>query len=187
MLLSLKQKIYQYLEYRRLKKLIEGKKGKVRGNVAFSIKGFFSFGDNVILSGTGIDNFPYSKIDVRENAVLKIGNHVGMSQTSITCRKSIIIGNHVNIGAGCMIIDSNFHSTDWTIRRDRYKDYNEALSLPVVIGNDVFIGARSIINKGVTIGDRSIIAAGSVVITDIPSDSIAGGNPCKIIKKSDYK
>ena len=46
----------------------------------------------------------------------------------------------------------------------------------------MFVGARSIILKGVTIGEHSIIAAGSVVTTDIPADCIAGGNPCKVIK-----
>jgi acetyltransferase-like isoleucine patch superfamily enzyme len=52
----------------------------------------------------------------------------------------------------------------------------------VIIEDDVFIGARSVICKGVTIGARSIIAAGSVVVKDIPADCIAGGNPCKVIK-----
>ena len=52
----------------------------------------------------------------------------------------------------------------------------------IIIEDDVFIGAKCIINKGVRIGARSIIAAGSVVVSDIPSDVIAGGNPCKVIK-----
>ena len=57
------------------------------------------------------------------------------------------------------------------------------LSAPIVIEDDVWIGARSIILKGVHIGARSIIAAGSVVTKDIPSDVIAGGNPCKVIRE----
>ena len=56
----------------------------------------------------------------------------------------------------------------------------------VIIENDVFIGARTIINKGVCIGARTIIAAGSVVVSDIPADVIAGGNPCKVIKKIQF-
>lgn len=55
-------------------------------------------------------------------------------------------------------------------------------SAPVVIGDYVFIGARSIVLKGVTIGEKSIIAAGSVVTKDVPANCLAGGNPCKMIK-----
>lgn len=62
-------------------------------------------------------------------------------------------------------------------------DTKSAKRCPVIIEDHVFIGARSIITKGVTIGEKSIIAAGSVVVSDIPSNCIAGGNPCKIIKK----
>ena len=54
---------------------------------------------------------------------------------------------------------------------------------PIVIEDDVWIGAHSIILKGVTIGARSIIGAGSIVTKDIPCDCIAAGNPCKVKKK----
>lgn len=54
---------------------------------------------------------------------------------------------------------------------------------PISIGDDVFIGANCIINKGITIGDRSIVAAGIVVVKSIPEDEICGGNPAKLIKK----
>lgn len=53
---------------------------------------------------------------------------------------------------------------------------------PIVIEDYVFVGAKSIILKGVTIGEKSVIAAGSVVVDDIPANCIAGGNPCKVIK-----
>ena len=104
-----------------------------------------------------------------------------MSQVSITCKHYIHIGSHVKIGAGTLIFDTNFHNTDWHVRRDQEKDLATAINAPVIIGDDVFVGTRCIINKGVTIGDRSIIAAGSVVVKDIPADCIAGGNPCKVI------
>jgi maltose O-acetyltransferase len=54
---------------------------------------------------------------------------------------------------------------------------------PIVIGEDVWIGGSAVICPGVTIGDRSIIGAGSVVTKDIPADSIAAGNPCRVIRK----
>lgn len=52
----------------------------------------------------------------------------------------------------------------------------------ITIGNDVLIGTRCIILKGVTIGDRTIIGSGSVVTKSIPSDCVAAGNPCKVIR-----
>ena len=81
-----------------------------------------------------------------------------------------------------MIFDTNFHNINWEVRRNPIEDIQTAKTAPVFIGDDCFIGTRSIICKGVTIGPRSIIAAGSVVVKDIPSGCIAGGNPCKVIK-----
>lgn len=129
-----------------------------------------------------IGNFCCSKIDVREGGNLLIGKQVGISNTVIQCHKEIVIGNYVNIGDGVLIMDTNFHSTDWRTRADRRIDTKSKKSATIKIGDYVFIGARSIICKGVSIGEKSIIAAGSVVIKDIPSNVIAGGNPCKVIK-----
>ena len=54
---------------------------------------------------------------------------------------------------------------------------------PVIIGEDVWIGGSAVICPGVTIGDRTIIGAGSVITKDLPSDVFAAGNPCKIIRE----
>lgn len=81
------------------------------------------------------------------------------------------------------------HNLDYWIRNwsiidpsNPVKETKTAKSSPVVIEDDVLIGAQCIVLKGVTIGARSIIAAGSVVTKSIPTDCIAGGNPCKVIK-----
>jgi acetyltransferase-like isoleucine patch superfamily enzyme len=79
-----------------------------------------------------------------------------------------------------MIWDTDFHPLDYLARRKH--DTSMIKTRPVVIGNDVFIGANSIILKGTTIGDRAIIGAGSVVSGNIPADQIWGGNPAKFIK-----
>lgn len=124
-----------------------------------------------------------SKISVSKGALLTIGKQFGMSNTVINCHEAITIGDYVNIGDGCLIMDSNFHSTDWKVREDRMLDVRSAKTAPIKIGNHVFVGARSIICKGVNIGDRTIVAAGSVVVKDIPEDCIAGGNPARVIKQ----
>lgn len=156
--------------------------GHIDKNSKVTILGEFRFGKNISILSEGIDNITRSQIVVLPNAILEIGDNTGMSQVSIICKQYIHIGENVKIGAGCLIIDTNFHNTDWKIRRNHDEDLKSAINSSVSIGNDCFIGARCIINKGVTIGDRSIISAGSVVIKDIPADCIAGGNPCKIIK-----
>lgn len=118
-----------------------------------------------------------------ENAIIEIGNNVGISSSSIRAFKKIIIGNNVNIGADCIIMDSDAHSLNYEDRRDGILDKQNRKTVPVIIEDDVLIGTRSIILKGVTIGARSIIGAGSVVACSIPSDEIWAGNPAKFIKK----
>lgn len=116
-------------------------------------------------------------------ANLVLGNNVGISQTVLFAYGAdITIGNNVLMGGGVKIYSTDFHSLDYINRRKTETDGPNRKSAPVFIGNDVFIGAGAIILKGVSIGDRSIIGAGSVVTKSIPSDCIAAGNPCNVIR-----
>ena len=130
-----------------------------------------------------IDNASMSKIWVFDNAFLSIGDDSGISNTAIICSKEIVIGNNVNIGAGTLIIDTDFHSLNSEIRTNRKKDIISAKQGSVRIGDHVLIGARTIILKGVVIGNRSIVAAGSVVVKNIPERELWGGNPAQFIRK----
>ncbi|MEJ7769431.1 MAG: acyltransferase [Chitinophagaceae bacterium] len=123
-------------------------------------------------------------ITVRDNAELTIGDHVGMSSTAIFCNKRIVIGNHVKIGGNVCIYDTDFHSLDWFSRRSKPQDIKEAISMEVLIGNDVFIGAHSTIFKGVKIGDRAVVGSCSVVTKDIPPDEVWAGNPARFIRRN---
>lgn len=110
-----------------------------------------------------------------------IGNNVGISGSTINATTQIIIKDNVLIGSGCLITDTDSHPLDW---RERITNNESAIkSSPIIIENNVFVGARSIILKGVTIGENSIIGAGSVVSKDVPANCIVGGNPAKIIKQ----
>ena len=153
-----------------------------------------TIGDNLIFTSAGGHN-PISG-DIRgyirtdKNSILEIGNNCGMSSTLMHVKEKVKIGNNVKIGACCLILDSDFHSLDYRIRNGSICDENGAnidsqmaKTKPVVIEDDVLIGARTIILKGVTIGARSVIGAGSVVTRNIPSDCIAAGNPCRVLKK----
>jgi acetyltransferase-like isoleucine patch superfamily enzyme len=120
-------------------------------------------------------------IVAKENAVLKIGDNVGISNSTIVCWDRVEIGNNVLIGGSCKIWDTNFHSLKPAIRMQ--KEDNDVKTGPIFIRDNAFIGAGTIILKGVTIGENSVIAAGSVVNKSIPANVVAGGNPCVIIKE----
>ena len=97
----------------------------------------------------------------------------------IQAENGIIIGDNVQFAPGVQLISSNheFNNFDKQIKAE-----------PIKIGNNVWIGGNSIILPSVCIGDNVIIGAGSVVTKDIPSNSIAVGNPCRVIKsKGDYE
>lgn len=113
-----------------------------------------------------------------------IGDNVGISGSTICAAVRVSIGNNVIIGSGCLITDTDSHPIDWQDRRRGADD--RKIDSPVTIKDDVFIGARCIILKGVTIGERSVIGAGSVVSKDVPSDCIVAGNPAKVIKQLNY-
>ena len=134
---------------------------------------------------TALDDITSSYLVVAPGARLSIGDNSGISDTAIICRKAITIGSHVNIGNGTIIIDSDMHHLDWRQRIDRAADIQGLNDKPVTIGDHVFIGMRSIILKGVTIGEKSVVAAGSVVCHDIPPGELWGGNPAHFIRKID--
>lgn len=115
---------------------------------------------------------------------IEIGEMSGFSSVTLSVRKNIRIGKRCKIGADTRIYDHDFHSLDPVVRASS-QDQETIRSKEVVIGNDVFIGAQSIILKGTKIGDRSIIAAGSVIFgLDVPADSLVRGNPAQIYKKA---
>lgn len=123
-----------------------------------------------------------TRIRVGRNGKLAIGNRVGISNASIFCQNSISIGDDVFIGGGTQIFDTNFHSTDSSVRTSGLESSDTIKTAPVFIGNRVFIGTNSIICKGVVIGDDSIIAAGSVVVSSVSDNEVWAGNPARKVR-----
>ncbi|MFH1615999.1 MAG: DapH/DapD/GlmU-related protein [Planctomycetota bacterium] len=116
---------------------------------------------------------------VNRGAELFIGNDVGISNSTIVCSERVSIGEKTFIGGDTCIYDTNFHSLKPEIRLGG--DY-EVKTAPITIGKECFIGGHVIILKGVTIGDQSVVGAGSVVTHDIPPRQIWGGNPAGFIR-----
>ncbi|MFV0309497.1 MAG: DapH/DapD/GlmU-related protein, partial [Desertimonas sp.] len=105
------------------------------------------------------------------------GSILNNACTLIAEGPGITIGSNVLIGPGVQIFDSDFHALDAESRR-----FGGAAAMgAVAIGDDVFIGARAIVLRGVTIGDGAVIGAGAVVSSDVPAHTVAAGNPARVI------
>jgi acetyltransferase-like isoleucine patch superfamily enzyme len=116
---------------------------------------------------------------IGRDSYISIGDGTGISGASIVARAGVTIGRHVLIGAGACIWDTDFHPLDPHARREHQT--RDAHFAPVQIEDDVFIGARALILKGVRIGWGAVIGAGAVVTQDVGKHQIAAGNPARIV------
>jgi len=118
---------------------------------------------------------------LREGARIDIGADVGLSGTTICAATHVSVGDRVLFGADVLVADTDFHEIDAIPRR--YAAPPEPKEADrVVIGDDVFIGARSIVLSGSTIGEGAVIGTGSVIKGEIPPGVGAAGNPCRVIR-----
>ena len=133
---------------------------------------------------TAISNIKDNSIGVPHRVVIRtvangaeivIGSGVGVSGCVISAAKSIHIGDRVLIGSGALIFDSDLHPLAAGER------HGQGVCAPIVIEDDVFIGARAIVLKGVAIGKGAVVGAGAVVAKDVPPGAIVVGNPAKVI------
>ncbi len=160
---------------------------KVFNKIYVMNKGVVTIGNNFNFSSGEMIN-PLARnirgsIYVQTGGELFIGNNVGISSAVLWVCNHLSIGDNVKIGALTVIIDNDAHSLDYRERNSQPEIKTGVKSAPIIIEEDVLIGSCCVILKGVTIGARSVIGAGSVVTHDIPADVIAAGNPCKVIRK----
>ena len=106
---------------------------------------------------------------------IEIGNNTYIGdRTEIHSGESVKIGNNVNVAWDCNILDRDYHG---------FESETE-IKKSVTICDNVWIGCRCTVLKGVTIGEGSVVAAGSVVTKDVPEKCLVAGNPAKIIKEN---
>ena len=146
---------------------------------------------SVIHRSARMDTPPYRKLSLGDYSVIEsfacINNAVGDviigDYTRIGLHNTIIgpvtIGNHVNLAQGITVTALNHNFTDPNKRIDE----QGVGTTPVVIEDDIWIGANAVILPGVTIGHHSVVAAGAVVTKNVPPHSLVAGVPAKVIKQ----
>lgn len=144
----------------------------LKGNIDISIgkNGFLTVIQYLITNGE-------LHIRVSDNAHMIIGKHVFFNHNcSLTAKEAIMIGDNTAIANNVVIVDHD-HQFDSTGVTDGYT------TAPVCIKENVWIGANSVILKGVTIGEGAVIAAGSIVNRSVPAHELWGGGPAKCIRR----
>jgi len=147
---------------------------------------------------TAIFSLPFKIIKRIFNAVYAVLNHEGFARyIGVNVGDNLhIYGNPIKMFGTepwCVTLGNNVHITDDVIFITHdggtllyRKDVPDLeITKPIVVGNDVYIGMRSIILPGVHIGNNCIIAAGSVVSRNVPDNSVVGGVPARVIKSAD--
>lgn len=122
-------------------------------------------------------------ITMRENSIVHIGASCGLSGVTIVCAKKVVLASHVALGANVTIYDNDMHPLNPYYRR--YDNDNHLVAQEVVIDEYAWVGAHSIILKGVHIGKGAVIGAGSVVTKDVPPLTVFAGNPARFVKNID--
>ena len=112
-----------------------------------------------------------SNIHIHKGGMLTLDGGYMSENSSIVCESNIHIGSGCAIAPGVVIRDCDSHQI-----------IGSTTSKPITIGEHVWIGTNAIILKGVSIGDGTVIGAGSVVTKDIPNNCVAVGNPAKVVK-----
>lgn len=157
---------------------------------------FYAFkGNKINFDTTGeiinIFSHPFSNmIGLQQRCILvakggdiNIGSGVCMSGCTLYAMTGINIGRCTDIGAGCKIIDNDFHPLPYSQRHPIELD-DKVKKRPINIGEGCFIGANSIILKGTNLGKNVVVGAGSVVSGTFPDNVIIAGNPAKILKNN---
>lgn len=175
-------KLFVWLEGARLRKLTIGHETDF--NVPFRSwgSGLLQIGSGNQFGCLGSPLIGSGEILIQPRTVeaeIIIGDHNAFNNgVSVVANQRIRIGNQCQIGDLVAIYDSDFHEISPASR-----NHSAGLTAPVCIGNNVWLGSRVMVLKGVSIGDNSVVGAMSLVTRSLPANVIAAGVPAKIIRK----
>jgi acetyltransferase-like isoleucine patch superfamily enzyme len=157
----------------RTNRVVVGKNVVIHGRLYINNKGHIEIGDNVVIASSErrnpIGGQTRCRLIVFPGGTLRIGNEVGLSNSTVVAQSLVEIGNGTLIGGSCNIWDTDFHSLDPEIRGT---DRDCGKTKPIIIGHNVFVGAHCILLKGTRIGARSVIGAGTVGSLIVGSDEV---------------
>lgn len=141
--------------------------------------GQITLGDDVHITSQAMGN-PYrsSLRTYHPESRIDIGDHCIINGAVIHCNCAVTIGAHSRLAPGVTLCDNDSHVPARSIE-SREERPPEA---PIRLGANVWLGMRTIVLKGVTIGDNTIVAAGSIVTRDLPANVLAGGIPAEVIR-----
>lgn len=150
-----------------------GARVRVFGHPSVQNEGTLIIGDRVRL----ISTIATLEISVGPDGTLEIGDQAFINYgSSIGATKLVRIGPRCNIGSHVMMIDNDFH------RLEPERRLELPPSAPIVLEENVWLGSRVIVLRGVTIGAHSVVGAGSIVVGDVPARSLAVGVPARVIR-----
>jgi len=142
-------------------------------------KGDIIIGDDVTLDGRSNIFFATRFC---ERPTLRIGDHSLFGhECAFTIGKEISIGKHCRFASQIAIFDSSGHPSEPVARMKGEPPSVDEVK-PVIIGDNVWVGTNCIIYPGVTIGDNSIVSAGSVVMSSVPANTVVAGNPARMVR-----
>lgn len=177
------------------KEIVIGQNCQIADDVQINVRGRFEIGDcSILKSGTTIQceefiagEYLYMSKSVEigrggftnKEAIVHIGNHVGIFEnTLINPNSPVTIGDEVGIGTEVMIWT---HGAWLDVTQGFPSDFG-----PVTIGNNVWLPARTIMLPNTSIGDNCVIGIGSIITKPIPSNSMAAGSPCRVLRENYY-
>lgn len=158
---------------------------RIKGKIFITGHGTIVIGNHIrinsCLESNPIGGDTRTVFNTFNHGTITIGDNSGISNCAICSRERVEIGKNVMIGGGTQIFDNDFHSL--ALNNRLFQKEQDIPTKPVIIKDGVFIGARCIILKGVTIGYNSVIGAGSVLTKNVPDNEIWAGNPASLIRR----
>jgi acetyltransferase-like isoleucine patch superfamily enzyme len=142
-------------------------------------------GPGRVIFGTNVNAWAHEERNViityDRDVTIRVGSNVRLNGVGLMAKRGITIGDNCILGS-TLLVDTDFHS----VRRDRATNpHAPVLSAPITIGANVWLAGQTVVLKGVTIGENTVVGFRAVVTRDVPPDVIVAGNPARVVRTLD--